>query len=273
MSNNIFVAFGKLPGGDGELGVQESILRALSYLSLRDQNAFRKKFSEQGGDEHQVMHTFRELLVGVFMAQQAYRPTYEPNIEGLTPDWHFQCDACGEFIVDVVNFHVEQKIEAQINGTLAAGNVWSGRIPDQSQRLFSSLWKKASKYKGLATEKTVPYVVFIFGWMNAVVESSQVEHCLLHAEGLFHDYPSLSGVYFMYETSSKISTEVFCMGEKIVILEGIKERILNLLEDKDRGYCFDYYPNSSAKYPAPSLKNGRLPYGFSSFANRPNAAE
>lgn len=273
MSNTTWAAFGNLPGGDSELSVQETIPRALSYLSEKNQNAFRKKFSEQSEDNHQAMHTFRELLVGVFMAQQRYTPSYEPKIDGLTPDWHFQDDGRGDFIADVVNFHVEQKIEAQIDCTLAQGNVWSGKIPNQSQRLYSSLWNKAGKYKNLAAEKNVPYVVFIFGWMNAVVESSQIEQCLLHAEGLFRDYPTLSGVYFMYEPSSKFSTEVVCAGEKVLLPKEIEQRILCLLEDKDRGYRFDYYPNSSASYPAPRLTNGNLPYRFPAFSKQPKKTE
>lgn len=274
MSNNILAAFGILSEGDDELSVQSSIPRALGYLSPRDQNAFLKKFSEQVEDEHQVMHTFRELLAGVFMAQQGYTPSYEPDIGGLTPDWHFQCDGRGEFIADVVNFHVEKKIEAQIDCTLERSDVWSGKIPDQSQRLYSSLWNKAGRYKNLAAEKNVPYVVFIFGWMNAVVESSQIEQCLLHAEGLFQDYPTLSGVYFMYEPPSKFSTEAVCIGEKILLSKKeIKERILGLLEDKDLGYCFDYYANSSASYPAPCLTSGRQPYRFPAFSNQSNKAE
>jgi hypothetical protein len=242
MSNNTWAAFGTLTGANDENSVQSSIPRALSYLSERDQSTFRKKFSEQSVNEHQAMHTFRELLVGVFMVQQGHLARYEPIIDGLTPDWRFQRDGCGMFIADVVNLHVERDIEAQINQALDQGHAWFGAIPDQSQRLHSSLWDKAIKYKNLAAKKSVPYVVFIFGWTTAVVQSQQIEQCLLHAEGLFRVYPTLSGVYHMYERG-------------------------NCLQDRTAGYRFDYYPNPTATYPAGCLANGALPYGFPSNSN------
>jgi hypothetical protein len=248
MADNIWAAFGTLPVGDHENSVQSSIPRALSHLCEQDQSTFRKKFSEQSGNNHQAMHTFRELLVGVFMAQQEYKPRYEPNIDGLTPDWHFQRGGQDEFIADVVNFHVERKIEAQIDRALDEGQTWSGTIPDQVQRLHSSLWKKAGKYKNLAAEKGVPYVVFSFGWMNAIVQSHQLEECLLHAGGLFHDYPTLSGVYHMYEKG-------------------------HCLFDRNAGYRFDYYPNLKATYLARWLTNGALPYRFPARSDQPKRLE
>ncbi len=244
-SNSTWAAFGTLPGGD-EDSVQSLIPRALGYLSEQDQTTFRKKFSEQSEDDHQAMHTFRELLVGVFMARQEYTPRYEPNIGGLKPDWHFQSDGQDEFIADVVNFHVERKVEARIDRALNEGQMWSGVIPDQLQRLHSSLWDKASKYKNLATQKGVPYVVFIFGWMSAVVQSHQVEACLLLADGLFHNYPTLSGVYHMYEKGDY------------------------RLRDSTAGYRFDYCANPKATYPAPWLTNGALPYRFPACSDQPS---
>jgi hypothetical protein len=248
MSNNIWVAFGTLPDGSDQDGVQSSIQRALSYLTEQDQSAFRKKFKEQSGNEHHALHTFRELLAGVFMSQQGYTLHYEPNIDGLTPDWLFTRDGQDKFIADVVNFHVERTIEAQIDRALEEGQTWFGAIPDQTQRLHSSLWGKAGKYKNLASQKDVPYVVFIFGWFSAPVQSDQIEECLLHEHGLFYDYPTLSGVYHMYERG-------------------------NYFYDMAAGYRFDYYANPKASCPAPRLMNGALPYRFPTCSAQPKRAE
>jgi hypothetical protein len=257
--SNTWAAFGTLPDESGENGVQATILRALSYLSERDQAAFRKKFKEQKEDEQQAMHTFRELLVGVFMAQQGYHLRYEPKIDGLTPDWHFQHDEWGAGIADVVNLHVERSIEQQIDGALDQGQTWSGAIPDQSQRLRGRLREKAEKYDNLAAQKSVPYVVFIFGWLNAVVESQQVEQCLLHADGLFTEFPTLSGIYHMRERMDKIHAELRIIGTQVIVIP--KENPPILL-DKESGYRFDYYANPKAIYPAGWLTSGALPYRF-----------
>ena len=234
--SNIWATFGSLPRGTCEDGVQASIPRALTYLTTRDQNRFRKKFSEQAQDEHQVMHTFRELLVGVFMSRQGYAACYERNIDGLTPDWHFQREADDVFIADVVNLHVERRIETQIDRALQEGHTWSGEIPDQSQRLSSILWIKAGKYNQLAARKRIPYVVFIFGWREALVQSHQIEECLLQPEGVFQGYPTLSGVYHVDESG-------------------------NYLYNQNAGYGFDYHANPIAAHPA-AWPNGTLPYRF-----------
>lgn len=259
MADKTWAAFGVFPGRDDEHNVQPSIERALSYLSERDQIVFRKKLKEQSEDEHQVMHTFRELLVGVFLAQQGYTPCYEPRLDGLTPDWQFQHDGRNECIADVVNFHIEQKIEAQIDSAFDEHRSWAGEIPDQTQRLHFSLWQKAGKYKNLVSQKNVPYVVFVFGWMQAVVQPEQIDQCLLSSDGLFNEYPSLSGVYHMRERPYKISAELVRTGNKFVIVPTEKTPFF---VDNDAGYCFDFYANPKASHSASWLTSGFLPYRF-----------
>ncbi len=123
MSKKVWAALGTGTGGDDEKTVQACINRALTYLSPQDRGAFQKKFREQVSDEHQVMHTFRELVAGMFAARQGFTPRYEPEIEGLTPDWHFRRNGEGEFVADVLNFHIDKKIEAEQDKALAGPGV------------------------------------------------------------------------------------------------------------------------------------------------------
>jgi hypothetical protein len=138
MEKNVLTALGTSDTSDDEISVQACIDRALTYLSQVDQRAFRKKFREQVGDDHQVMHTFRELLAGVFVAKQGFSPRYQPAIEGLTPDWLFQREGEGEFIADVVNFHIDKKVEAEQDKALAGPGLqlWCDWMPDNSHRLY-----------------------------------------------------------------------------------------------------------------------------------------
>jgi len=230
-----WAAFGTLADEDGKNGVQATIPRALSYLSQRDQRIFLRKFKDQLSDEQQVMHTFRELLVGVFMTQQGHNPSYEPVVDGLTPDWRLGQD--GAALVDVVNFHVERAVEEQIDRTLEKGLFWEGIIPDQSLRFRCSLRGKAGKYDNLVAQKQVPYVVFVYEWRHAVIERALVPEWLLRADGIFEEFPALSGVFHMYERGD-------C-------------RI-----DLSAGYRFDYYANPKAVHPAVGLACGSLPYTF-----------
>jgi hypothetical protein len=239
MSKRVWAALGTMPGEDDERGVQACIPRALTYLSEQDQGSFRKKFREQHGDEQQAMHTFRELLAGVFMARQRFTPRYEPQINNQTPDWHFQRDGVGEYFADVMNFHIDNKIEAEQKRALEGEGVcvWCDRMPDNSNRLYPSIQTKASKYKNLTLQNGVPFVVIVYGLFTACLLPHEVEACLWQSDGLFNGYPTLSGVYHMGEHG-------------------------DCRVDAGAGYRFDYYANPKASYPAPWLPNGALPYLF-----------
>jgi hypothetical protein len=228
-----------LPPGDEEITVQASIPRALTYLSAKDQGAFRKKFREQGEDDRQAMHTFRELLVGVFGARLDYTPHYEPKIDGQTPDWQFQRDGQGEFIADVMSFHIDRDIELEQERALQGDGLrsWCGWVPDYSKRLYPAIQAKAVKYKNLVTRRGAPFVVFVHGLFSACLLPDEIEACLLSPDGLFPEYPTLSGVWNMYEKG-------------------------DCRFDASAGYRFDFYENPNATHPASKLPNGSLPYRF-----------
>src|SRR5438046_7115054 len=59
-----------------------AIHRCLPYLSGIDAAAFRRNFRRYSdrNDEERFGHTFRELVVGVFVARQGYEPHYEPEM-------------------------------------------------------------------------------------------------------------------------------------------------------------------------------------------------
>src|SRR5262245_39808114 len=69
--------------------INAMIYQCFNQLEERDARLFARKFRDQRDDAHQVMHTFRELLAGAFIAQQGFRPEYEPKIDNQTPDWRF----------------------------------------------------------------------------------------------------------------------------------------------------------------------------------------
>jgi hypothetical protein len=239
MSKNVWATVGTATGGDDEKSVQACINRALTYLLPEDQAAFRKKFREQADDEHQVMHTFRELLAGVFVARQGFTPRYEPDIDGLTPDWRFRSDGAGEFMADVVNFHIDKKVESEQDKTLAGSRVqmWCDWMPDNSHRLYQTIKGKAGKHKAMALKGRIPFVVIVYGWFSAALLPDQVESCLLPENMLFDEYPTLTGVYHMDQRG-------------------------NCLVDASAGYTFAYYENAKAAFAVPQIQSGVLPYLF-----------
>lgn len=179
----------------GNTSISDMIHTSLTYLSERDANIFRRKFREQREDERQSLHTFRELLVGVYCVRLGYDAVFEPEIDGQTPDWKFLGNGrLPDCLAEVVNFHPDQHTEGSQDRSLAARNAWCDWLPDNATRLYSSVQNKASKYKSLLADATLPYVIFVYTAFQACVLPHEVEAILLPDDGLFLSYPMLTGV-------------------------------------------------------------------------------
>src|SRR5262245_2994570 len=179
-------------------GTDPNIRRALTSLSSADRQKFRKAFRDQADDKPQLLHTSRALFAGVFMVRQGYGAEYERSLGGQTPDWYFTGrDGRPDFFAEVVNFHLTLEIEANINWACERTGGWCGWLPNNEHRLYPSIQGKAAKYKALAAETGLPFVVFVYGLFDAFVQLREVEACLLPAaDGLFRLYPTLTGAYY-----------------------------------------------------------------------------
>jgi hypothetical protein len=135
---------------------------------------------------------------------------------------------------------------------------WSGFMPENTDRLWSSLLSKATKYKNLANQTGLPYVLIVHGLVTACLDSGEVEKCILPSDGLFAEYPAMSGVYHMYGRTYKGRFELYWEGVQLKALAKAPD-----LRDSEAGYGFDFYPNPNARRPTPWLTNGLLPYRFS----------
>jgi hypothetical protein len=107
----------------------------------------------------------------------------------------------------------------------------------------------------------------------AALTQEEVEACILPADGLFADYPDMSGVYNMYECA-RIDSKSLLIDQLIKLYppnpggpaeihEMMRSLSAQILSDPTVGYRFDFYPNPNAKRPTPWLTNGVLPYRFS----------
>ena len=207
---------------------------AWKYLRIEDRIAFVEKFDQQRNDERQLMHTGKELIVGVFIARLGYAPRYEPQLSGQTPDWlaSDQKDK-PKFLAEVLNFHMNRAIEVEIDQATTADGFWCGDLPNSNDRLVASLSKKPAKYKALADRTTLPLVVFLYAWFDAFLSPHELRSLLVHDErGLLSDYPQLSGVYHFDDAINGIG--------------------------QPPAYRFRYYPNPFASRPF-NLPDGEIP--------------
>jgi len=188
--------------------INSAIYSCFDYVREEDQRRFVKKFREQPHDSDLIMHTFRELVLGAYLYSSGLRLTYEYRVEGKTPDWAI-LDDCGGLagIIDLVNFHIDQKTESEMEDQLRATGVslphWRDGNKDNVQRLYSSIQFKIAEYLALVRKLGVPYAVAIFPDFLAAIDFGEVLRCMYNESGLFKLYQELSGVLFFEENAGR----------------------------------------------------------------------
>lgn len=187
------------------------IYRCFEYITEEDQQKFVRQFQQQPDDSDQIMHTLRELVLGAYLNSRGFRTRYDCLINGGTPDWTIlapEGDAING-IVELTNFHIDKATANEIEEPMRVGGIavyWRDTNIDNIGRLYQAIWKKATKYRSVAKDLEVPYVVGMFGEFTAAVHFEEVCLCLLDEKsGLFSMYPKLSGVLYFEEISGQYS--------------------------------------------------------------------
>jgi hypothetical protein len=180
-------------------GRNAAIYECLKYLCDEDAKKFVKKFGEQPHHGQQVMHTFQELVVGAHLLKHGIPARYDMDVDGKTPDWCIgHPDVKG--VIEVVNHHASRDTEKKIYAELRQQWMTAWSLDSGTQRLYSTLWDKATKYKSILEARTIPYIISVSKDLLTDVEQADIHECLTHSDhGLFHQYPSLSGVAFFIE--------------------------------------------------------------------------
>lgn len=190
----------------GNSRINTFIYRCFEHIREEDERKFVRKFREQPQDSHEIMHTFRELVLGAFLCSRGLRAHYEHVVDSRTPDWSI-LDGRSKpgAIVELTSFHIDKATETEIEEQLRAEGlacVWRDADRDNVDRLYHSIWHKAQVYRALVQELGIPYIVAVFGEFRAAVDEEEVRLCLLEDEfGLFEMYPEVSGVLYFEEKS------------------------------------------------------------------------
>ncbi len=152
----------------GNTSINAMIYRCFEYICEEDQRKFVKKFQEQPHDSDQIMHTFRELVLGGYLSSKGFTVKHDYVIDDQTPDWSI-LDVEGQSItgiVELANFHIDKASENDIKEQKHARGIasyWRDQNKDNVARLYHSIWCKASVYKSLTEKLQVPYVVGVIG--------------------------------------------------------------------------------------------------------------
>ena len=195
----------------GNSSINAMIYYCFKYICEHDERKFVNEFQVQPHDSDQIMHTFRELVLGAYLASRGFGVKHDLVIDNQTPDWSI-LDVEGELIagiVELTTFHIDKATDNEIEGQRRARGMaayWRDKNKDNVERLYHSIWAKARKYRSLTQKRQVPYAVGVFGEFKAIVDFEEVSLCLFDAEtGLFGKYPELSGVLYFEECSGRYS--------------------------------------------------------------------
>ena len=109
----------------GNSSINVCIHDCLQYFEGVDRSRIERelRIRRTAKDKSKFLHTFRELIFGSYLIRRGCRVRPYQEYDGAKPDW----SAFGErgdllALMDVMNFHPLEAVEAEIRGDLAKGN-------------------------------------------------------------------------------------------------------------------------------------------------------
>jgi len=186
--------------------INYAIYRYFEHLCEEDQQRFVNNFREQPHDSDQIMHTFRELILGAYLSSRGFPVRHEYLVEGKTPDWCILDNRSAMVgIVELVNFHIDAVTESEIAKQIQAKSIiWRDGNKNNVERLYYCIWDKMQKYQALIEKLRVPYIVGIFLDFKVVVDLEELRGCLYrNGTGLFQMYGYVSGVLYFEENAGQ----------------------------------------------------------------------
>ena len=187
----------------GSKKISDAIYSCFQFLNEREAEKFVRQFKKQPHDEGQVMHTFRELILGAYLAKYDFQMCHDYEIDSKTPDWSILDEnSQPQGIFELLNFHPDAETSTDIIRQIEEKkDVWGYVVKPNTDRLYHKILEKASKYKPIVLKHNLPYVIAVFGEFTAVVKEYEINESLSGEIGLFEMYPELSGLLYFEESA------------------------------------------------------------------------
>jgi len=191
--------YGQIAGSNR---INEAIYLCFQFLNDSEAEKFIREFKEQPHDKGQVMHTFREIILGAYLAKHDFQVCHDYEIDSKTPDWSILDEnSQPQCIFELLNFHPDAETSTDIVQQIKEKGIWCNFVKPNTERLYSKIWEKASKYKSVVRKHSLPYVIAVFGEFTAVVDEYEIDECLSGETGLFEMYPEVSGLSYFEESA------------------------------------------------------------------------
>jgi len=200
-----FGEYGKIANNHS---INQCIYHCFKYICKKDQKKFLKKFRKNPHDSDEIMHILRELILGAYLGYNNIKIRYEFNINGQTPDWSVVTNnSKSDCIIELVNFHIDKKTEKQIQEHIDKSRMiffWRDKNKDNLNRLYQSILHKMQKYRKLASELKIPYIVSLYIDFIISIDIDEVKECIFKKGiDLFKNYPEVSGLLCFRESNGK----------------------------------------------------------------------
>ena len=182
-----------------------AIYQCFEYLSENDQRKFVKKFNEQPHESNEIMHTFRELVLGAFLNSQNLDARYEYEVENKNPDWCIFNNSSVEGIIELLNLHIDATTEITIAKQQSSKGIavyWRDENRNNIERLYFGIEEKIQKYHTLVNKHGLFYIISVFPTFELEIDIEEVRDCLYDDNsGLFNLYESISGLLYFEENA------------------------------------------------------------------------
>jgi len=193
--------YGQLSGNSS---INKTIYKSFEYICEKDIKKFVKVFRYtklQTEIENQALHTYRELILGAYLGANGLTVRHDYSVDNKTPDWCIVDNAGAVIgIIELTNFHIDKLTEEEIEEQMKANGIALYHA-DNINRLYQCIWYKARIYQDLARKFQIPYVVAVFGWFEAGVDSEEIQRCIFDKDiGVFKMYPEVSGLIYFRES-------------------------------------------------------------------------
>ncbi len=190
--------------------INTSIYHCFEYICDEDEQKFMKKFRKQPKDSDQIMHTFRELILGAYLCLMNFKARYEHAVNNDTPDWSIlNINLKPIAIIELTNFHIDKATEIDIEKqrrTKYLVGYWRDGNIDNKDRLYHSILHKAQVYKNLVQKLRIPYIVTVFSDNKVALDELEFNICLFSEKyNFFKMYPEVSGVLHFEENNGQYS--------------------------------------------------------------------
>jgi len=200
-----FGEYGKI---SDNCSINQCIYHCFKYICKEDQKKFLKKFQKNTHGSDEIMHIFRELILGAYLGYNNLKIRYEFNINSQTPDWSIVTNnSKSDCIIELVNFHIDKTTEKQIQVLKEKSRMvffWRDQNKDNIDRLHQSILLKIQKYRKLASELKIPYIISLYIDFMITVDIDEVKECIFEKGiNLFKNYPEVSGLLCFRESNGK----------------------------------------------------------------------